>query len=381
MRIILVSSSLACGGAERAVVLLAEAFSKKGYKVSVVTLYGIETDFYKLPDGVDRLALDVAGESITVIHALWNNIYRIWVLRRKVREIDPDVVISFLDQTSILTLISLTKTSYPVLVSEQNNPCMSYIYSGRLWEKLRRLTYPNAAMVISTSKGVDDYFDWLPKTKKAVIYNPLAPINDDLNTTNLIKGADQNKKWIVAMGRLIYQKGFDILLSAFQKIANRHSNWQLLILGEGELRLELENLRENLGLTDRVLFPGSISNPFPILKKSKLFVLSSRFEGFGNVLIEAMACGLPVISTDCPSGPREIIRHEVDGILVPNENVEALAAAMERLMSDEQELQRLATHAPQVTERFSLEKATENWEAVIAEVLRKKHGQSANSSA
>ena len=372
MRLILVISSLTGGGAERAVVLLAEGFLKKGHNVSIVTLDRIETDFYKLPDGVHRLALNIAGNSPTPIHALWNNIYRLWVLRRTIRASQPNVVISFLHQTNILTLLALTETPHPVIVSEQNNPRMYYIYSGSVWNKLRRVTYPKAARVVSTSQGVDDYFDWLPSTKRAVIYNPLAAVKDDQSTINLLQGADPNKKWVVAMGRLIYQKGFDILLSAFQKIANKHLDWQLLILGEGELRSELENLRENLGLNHQVFFPGLLSNPFPLLRQSKLFVLSSRFEGFGNVLIEAMACGLPVISTDCPSGPREIICHEVDGLLVPNEDVSALAAAMDRLMSDETERKRLAARTPEVAERFSLEKVIGIWEELIAQVVKEK---------
>lgn len=372
MRVTLVISSFSCGGAERAVVLLAEGFFKKGHKVSVVTLERIETDFYKLPDGVPRLALNIARKSPTLIHALWNNIYRLWVLRRTIRASQPDVVISFLHQTNVLTLLALTKTSHPVIVSEQNNPRMYYIYFGSLWEKLRRVTYPKAARVVSTSQGVNEYFDWLPPTKRAVIYNPLAAVKDDQSTINLLQGADPDKKWVIAMGRLIYQKGFDILLSAFQQIANRHSDWQLLILGEGELRSELEVLRENLGLNHQVVLPGLLSNPFSLLKKSKLFVLSSRFEGFGNVLIEAMACGLPVVSTDCPSGPREIIRHEIDGLLVPNEDVSALAAAMDRLMSDEAERKLLAARAPEVAERFSLEKVIGIWEELIAQVVKEK---------
>ena len=243
---------------------------------------------------------------------------------------------------------------------------------GSLWKKLRRITYLQAARVVSASKGVDDYFDWLPKNKRAVIHNPLAAVEDDQSPLNIPLGANPKKKWVIAMGRLTYQKGFDLLLSAFQKIADRYPDWQLLILGEGELRLELENLKVNLGLTDQVLFLGVISNPFLLLKHSKLFVLSSRFEGFGNVLIEAMSCGLPVISTDCPSGPREIIRDGIDGILVPNEDVLALAAAMARLMSNERERERLAAHAPEGTERFFLEKIVGMWEALISEVIKEK---------
>ncbi|MBD1903544.1 glycosyltransferase family 4 protein [Trichocoleus sp. DQ-A3] len=367
MKITLVISSLSCGGAERVLALLAQGFFRKGYEVAVLTLSGIESDFYKLPDAVHRLALNIAENSPTPAHAIWNNLYRIWILREAIISTRPDVVISFLDKTNVLTLLALIKTSYPVIATEHCDP--SIISCGSLWEKLRRLTYPYTVRLVSVSQGVDSYFDWLPKTKRTVIYNPLAIGEDEQNSITLPKGADLGKKLVIAMGRLTYIKGFDILLSAFSKIADKHLDWQLLILGKGNLRIELENQRDSLGLTERVFFLGSMSNPFPILKLSKLFVMSSRTEGFGNVLIEAMACGLPVISTDCPSGPREIIRDGVNGILVQNGDVEALAVAMDRLMSDRGERKRLADRAADVTERFSLEKIMGMWEALISEVM------------
>jgi GalNAc-alpha-(1->4)-GalNAc-alpha-(1->3)-diNAcBac-PP-undecaprenol alpha-1,4-N-acetyl-D-galactosaminyltransferase len=362
----LVISSLSGGGAERSMVLLGEGFIKQGYKVSVVTISGQETDFYQLPDGVDRLALNIAKDSPTLIHSLTNNFYRLRVLNQAIRSLKPDIVISFLDINNILTLIALINTNLTILVSEQNNPRMHAI--GRFWEILRRLSYPLATKVVSSSQGVDDYFDWLPKKKRAVIYNPLAAVNDNQTQIDLIKGFDIQKKWIVAMGRLTYQKGFDILLRAFHKIAHKYPDWQLLILGEGELRSDLENEIENLDLTKRVILPGRIDNPFPLLRLSSLFVLSSRFEGFGNVLIEAMACGLPVISTDCPSGPKEIIREGIDGILVPNEDASSLATAMDGLISDQAKRQSLASHAPEGAERFSLEKTIKIWEKLFDEV-------------
>lgn len=370
MQITLIISSLSGGGAERVLVLLAEGFLKKGHQVAVVTLYGVEVDFYNLPNAVNRLALNVSKDSPTIIHGLWHNLHRLFRLRQAVKSTQPNVVISFLDTTNVLTLISLMGTKYPVFPTEHCEPNLNYC--GKVWDLLRRITYFRAAKVVSVSRGVDNYFNWLPKIKRAVIYNPLIKITDEPNATSLPKGANSEKKWVVAMGRLNYQKGFDLLLYAFKKIAAKFTDWQIIILGEGVCRTHLENLRESLGLTHQVLLPGQIKNPFPILKRSQLFVMSSRFEGFGNVLIEAMACGLPVISTDCPSGPREIISDGIDGILVANEDVSGLAAAMDNLMSNEALRKRLAAQAVKVTERFSLEKVTGIWENVINEVITKK---------
>lgn len=369
MRITLIIPSLTQGGAERVLVLLAEGFIKKGYQVSVITIYGKDIDFYKLPDEAYRLDLNISGISQNLINALWNNIRRLWILRQAIKSTHPDLAISFGDRTNILTMASLFNTSYPVIPTEHCDPVMNPC--GKVWEKLRHLFYPHAAKVVSVSQGINSYFDWLPKTKRAVIYNPFIPL-DRTEISIIPTGADSSKKWIIGMGRLTYQKGFDLLLTAFKKIASQHPDWQLLILGQGHLKNELEKLKEDLCLSNQVIFTGAITNPFPILSNSKLFVMASRFEGFPMAHGEALACGLPVICTDCPSGPREIIRDGIDGILVPNGDIPALAAAMDSLMSDDKERMRLATRAPEVTQRFSLEKILQTWEALFAEVIGKE---------
>ena len=273
-------------------------------------------------------------------------------------------------QMNIMTMLALFRTKYAVIATQHSSakmfPC------GQPWELLRHATYPQLQKVVSVSQGIDDEFSWLPKGKRAVIYNPFLPVQQTQVQIRL-KEVDFNKKWIVAMGRLINAKGFDLLLAAFEKIAARYPDWHLLILGEGELKLELENLRERLKLSDSVVFTGAISNPFPLLQRAKLFVLPSRTEGFPMALGEALACGLPVISTNCSSGIRELMRDGIDGILVPNQDVGALAAAMDRLMSDEAERNRLATRAPEVVERFSLDKVLDRWETLITEVLQNTH--------
>ncbi|AFZ00159.1 glycosyltransferase family 4 protein [Calothrix sp. PCC 6303] len=368
-----ITPSLSSGGAERAIILLSEGFINKGYEVSLISISSDKSYFYNLPDKINVRALDIAKNSSTFIERIFNNIYRLWVVRKTVAEINPDIVISILDTTNILTLLALVNTKYPVFVSEQNNPDVA---TESIWKYLRRLTYPLANQVVSTSKGVDEYFYWLPKKQRAIIYNPLAiNIDTSCDNTNIfseIPGLDKNKKLIVAMGRLTEQKGFDILLDAFHKIAGIYPDWQLLILGEGELRLELESRRDYLGLNDKVVFPGRLHNPFPILKCADIFVLSSRYEGFGNVIIEAMACGLPVISTDCPSGPREIIRDGIDGILVENENISSLSTAIARLISDPQERQRLSKNASEGIERFELKKIVQSWEKLVDKTVDRK---------
>ena len=167
------------------------------------------------------------------------------------------------------------------------------------------------------------------------------------------------------MGRLAQQKGFDLLIEAFSRIANRHPQWSVKILGEGPARASLKRLIAEKGLSGRVVLAGWEPDPVSVLKQSDLFVLSSRFEGFPNALLEAMACGLPSISFDCPSGPAEIIRDTIDGLLVPAEDVEALASTMDRVLGDESLRQRLSAEAVHVVDRFSVEQYFANWDAVL----------------
>jgi GalNAc-alpha-(1->4)-GalNAc-alpha-(1->3)-diNAcBac-PP-undecaprenol alpha-1,4-N-acetyl-D-galactosaminyltransferase len=204
-----------------------------------------------------------------------------------------------------------------------------------------------------------------------VIPNPLATSALEISSKDS-PDLDSNKKWIAAMGRLIHLKGFDRLLAAFGKLAPKHPDWQLVIIGEGELRSDLQQLIERLGLKERVKLLGFVNNPIAVLKNSEFFVLSSRTEGFPYALLEAMSCGLPAIAIECTSGPREIIRDGTDGILVTDGDIEALAAAMDRLMSDATERRRLAARAPEVLERFALEKIIAQWETLFATIVKDK---------
>jgi glycosyltransferase involved in cell wall biosynthesis len=368
MNITLVISSLSCGGAERALVVLAEGFAEKGHQVTLITIAGKERDFYQLPPKVSRFALNIAGKSSNIMQALQNNLHRVLVLRKAILSTHPDVVISSLVATNILTILSLFKTHLPIIITEQNYTPQD---QRKKWYKIKKLFYKYANKLVSVSQELDQSFQWLDSSKKVVIYNPLVKIpEDDLLEETVLHnlGVDFHKHWITSMGRLTQQKGFDILIRAFSKIAHKHPDWQLLIIGEGELKSELLDLINQHNLSDRIVLVGRLNNPFPVLKKSEFFVMASRFEGFPLAHMEALACGLPVIATNCPAGPKEIIRHHVDGFLVPNEDIETLATTIEHLMFDSAERQRLASRAIEATQRFSLEKVLQNWEKLFEEV-------------
>jgi len=364
MRITLVISSLCLGGAEGVLTRLAGGLCARGHQVALLTLdNGSVPPFYALDPRIRHQPLGLAGTTTGPLDALAANLRRVRALRRVVLTSHggqrPDAVLSFMDTTNILAILALLGTSVPLAACERTDPRVYDI--GSAWGTLRRLTYPLAALVVAQTESVRRV---LPG-KSVALPNPVE------------LPADLGPGWIpppgrllMALGRLAPEKGFDTLLDAFARIAPAHPDWSLAILGEGPERGRLEEQREALGFADRVQLPGRLDAPGGALRRAELFVLSSRFEGFPNALCEALACGLPAVAFDCPSGPAEILRHEVDGLLVPPGDVGALAQALSRLMGDDGLRGRMAARAPEVLERFGLEKVLDMWEALLMRVVR-----------
>jgi glycosyltransferase involved in cell wall biosynthesis len=339
---------------------MANYWACKGWHITMLTLDdGSASPCYDLDSRVHHIPLDIAGDSINQVVGCLNNLRRIHRLRHTLHKISPDVVVSFVDKTNVITLLATLGMKLRVIVSERSDPAVYRI--GRVWEQLRWLTYMFADGIVVQNTGALAYFQPRFHGRTTVIPNPVVkpPVGEHQVTRS------QHSHSVIAMGRLSQEKRFDLLLLAFAQLKERHPNWNLTILGEGPLRQVLESLRDQLGLTSRVFLLGYVRNTYYHLEKADLFVMCSRFEGFPNALCEAMACGLPVISTDCPSGPREIIRGGENGLLVQPEDVNVLALAMDSLMSDEKERKRLGSRAVEVIERFSLEKIMRMWEEVL----------------
>jgi glycosyltransferase involved in cell wall biosynthesis len=364
-RLTLVIASLGRGGAERTMSLLAGAWVEQGREVTLITLAREDVPAYPLHPGVELRQLQLRGAPPrNFIDSVRRNLRIVAALRRAIRESSPDLVLSFLDISNILTLLATRRLPFPVVVSERIHPAFYRI--GRVWEMLRRVIYPRADALVCMAAPPLRWFQRKIKVKGYVIPNPIEPLPA---FTPERSEKEKAFRWIVGMGRLDQQKGFDLLLRAFAEVAANHPQWRLKILGDGPLKEQLAAQALALGLSDRVEFAGALSDPFSVLRVADLFVFSSRYEGFGNALCEAMACGLASISFDCPSGPADIIRHDVDGLLVSPENVPELAAAMARLMGDPQERSRLASRAPEVVSRFSLERILGLWDEVFAHAM------------
>jgi glycosyltransferase involved in cell wall biosynthesis len=363
MKLVLVTPSLGCGGAERILTNMANYWADRGEDVTVLSLAEkFERPFYKLHDNVQRESLGLAKDSADLFAALRNNAKIVAVLRSRIRSLRPDAVISFIERTNVRTLLAARGLKVPVVVAEMMDPTAYPLEP--VWRGLRALTYRTARRVVVQTPRAKEFFPPRLHPRISVIPNPVP-------SCSIAASQFARKAQAVAVGRLEYQKGFDLLLRAFARVSARHPQWRLVILGEGSRRSELERLRDRLGLRGRVEMPGRVKEPQEVLTQSSLFVLPSRYEGSPMALSEAMACGLAVIAADCRSGPREVIRDGVDGKLVPSEDMTALADAMDELMGDEAARYRLSSRAPEVVERFGVEKVMGLWDALLLQIVKR----------
>ncbi|MFO7250101.1 MAG: glycosyltransferase family 4 protein [Actinomycetes bacterium] len=225
--------------------------------------------------------------------------------------------------------------------------------------------YPRAdAVVVLTNTDREEYRKALPGTR----------IERIPNSTVLTgrRPCDPNSKIVIAAGRLYKQKGFDLLIPAFAQVVAAHPDWRLRIFGTGPRRQRLQEMIEELGLTEHVRLMGRSDTFAEELAKASLFVLSSRFEGLPMVMIEAMGHGLPVVSFDCPTGPADVITHEKDGLLVPPRDVDALARAMIRAIEDVDLRKRLGAAARETVRAYTPEVVMPQWESLFADLLATK---------
>ena len=356
LRITLFSPALSAGGAERVLSLLANALAAEGHGITLITLADRATDFFPIDPAIQRVGLAAQSMSGGLLDALRNNIGRIRQLRSALRGSNPEVLIAFCDQANVLALLASRGLPCRVIVSERTDPSRHVI--GRLWSGLRRFVYPWADTVVVQTEAVAAWLRReIPRAHIAVIPNPVLPPS----VTKPTNSPESEPPVIIGMGRLSQEKGFDRLLAAFAAVSTAFPNWRLHLLGDGPLRAALQTEAERLGIAARVSFLGNITEPAGHLAAADLFVLPSRYEGFPNALLEAMAAGLPVLAFDCPSGPAAIIRPGVDGVLIQADDVPVLQEQMARLMADTGERQRLGRAAVEVLDRFGMPALLQQW--------------------
>jgi GalNAc-alpha-(1->4)-GalNAc-alpha-(1->3)-diNAcBac-PP-undecaprenol alpha-1,4-N-acetyl-D-galactosaminyltransferase len=300
------------------------------------------------------------SHSASTVHALWANVARVRALRRAVSAIDPDAVLSFMTSMNVLALFACAGLRARVLVSERIDPQSHR--EGWLWRGLRKFAYRHADAVVVQTDAAAQWFRARLGNRSAVIVvpNPVAVAVDSYPSEIQI-----SRPFILAAGRLVHQKGFDILIRAFALVADECSGLRLAIAGDGPQARALRDLVAELRLDDRVIFLGTVSGLRGLMREADAFVLSSRYEGFPNVLLEALASRVPVVATDCPGGPREILQDGEFGLLVPREDPNALAGALRRVATDLSLRGRLAALAPLATAKYAVDRVVARWEELL----------------
>ena len=353
---------LGAGGSEHIVSLLCNHFAALGWTVRLIVFEDEATPaYYSHHPAVRIVRLGLKSRRRPTPAAAMTMFKRRQRLQAALEEAAPDLVISFLTRTNILSVLSARRIGVPVIVSERNNPELQTV--GSVWSRLRQWTYPQSAGLVTMTQGAMDHFARTMAVRGWVIPNPAPPPAAAMPRIS-------DGRTIGAVGRLVPQKGFDRLIDAFARVATDIPEWRLVIWGEGPDRAALEAQRDRLGLSGRVTLPGITRQPGEWIAQSDMFVLSSRFEGWGIVVGEAMAGGLPVISFDCPWGPAEMIEQGRSGILVRNGDVPALGDAMAALCRDPDRRQALSNAAKARMTLFDMDHILASWRSVIFEVLK-----------
>jgi GalNAc-alpha-(1->4)-GalNAc-alpha-(1->3)-diNAcBac-PP-undecaprenol alpha-1,4-N-acetyl-D-galactosaminyltransferase len=280
-------------------------------------------------------------------------------LRRTIRDIEPDAVLSFLTQTNIITVLATRGLGTHTVISERNDPRLQR-HRPRV-EYLRRIVYRWADLVTANSKGALVALEaFVPRHKLAFLPNPVV-------ATSVGNAVALPARTVITVGRLVEQKGFDVLLTAWSKASTTLPGWRLAIVGDGPLEAELKVLASRLGIEDSVDWLGYVKDPFPLLRGADFFVLTSRFEGTPNALLEAMACGLPAVVSNSSPGPTELIGfgEGAAGLIVPVEDADSTAEAIIRLARDQTLRRRLAFAARERVRTYDADHVVEVWLQVL----------------
>ena len=355
-------TEFASGGVQRMNLNLAPAFIRAGYKVIFVVHEATGALANKVPPEVETVSLD-APRARNAIQPL----------ARFLRERRPDILVASLGQPNLIALAANRLAGRPskVVVSQRNH-LSSQARAMENWQYkvlpfLYRRFLKHADGIIAVSEGLADDLvavTGLPRQRITVIYNPAVPDDIAERAAETVRHPwfDAGLPVAIAIGRLVEVKDYPTMIAAVAKVPTAH----LMILGEGPLRSSLQAQVDALGIGGRVDFLGFRENPFAYLSRASAFILSSRHEGFGNVIAEALACGTPVVTTDCESGPAEIVDGGRFGRLVPVGDVEAMAAALQAALDEPADREALKARG----QSFSIARAADAYLSLFDRLLR-----------
>lgn len=362
MNILFNMGSLKKGGAERVASNLCN-FLVKDNDISIMTSIK-ENSYYKLNNNINLYNLD---ENRPEKNFLKKNIKRLKKMNLLVKKIKPDIIISFLPEPSYRILfLKIFNPNIKVIVSVRNDPKVEY--SSIKNRMIMKLLYPLADGFVFQTQEAKEYFSKKIQDKSVIIPNP---INEEFICEPY---TGKREKIIVTVGRLEEQKNHKMLIEAFSKLPEEFKEYKLIIYGEGSLRNKLEEQINELNLKDRVLLPGQVDNVKEKIYKASLFVLSSKYEGMPNALMEAMALGIPCVATDCPcGGPRFLIKNKENGYLIAINDTENLYKKMKEVLETDQTV--ISKNASKITIGLNPKKINENWREYIEKIYTKNKGE------
>lgn len=370
MKITFLLASLGSGGAERVVSLLANKMVESGHQVEIICLKF--NDIYYQTDSRVKVTLAMQETKNRLTELFW--------LRKYLKKQKPDVVIPFTEGVYCFTILSLLGTDIPVIASERLDPAA--MSSTR--KLLKSLLLPYADWLVVQTQSIKEYFPKSIQKKTSIIYNPVVTevfksldglqvqganaANSVQSSNTPIEGMGQEKlNRIISVGRLYPQKNQAMMIRAFAKVADEFPDWQLVIYGEGPLRAELEFLVSSFKLQDRVLLPGRTEHVIEELRKSKIFCMSSDFEGMSNSMIEAICVGLPIILTKV-SGTEELIKNGENGLLVEIGDESYMGDCMSKLMSSSVHREDMTIRNKKLAGQFDIDYIVNQWMELINKV-------------
>ena len=365
------------GGVERVLTLKANYFAEHfGYDITIILTERKDKPlFYPLSDRIKVINLDINFEELwtcSFVKKVFVYLSKQRIFKKRLTaelmRIRPDITVSLLrrdvnfindikDGSKKIGELHVNRANYRNFEEGDANFIKNLFAKFWMRSLVSHLKQLDKFIVLTE----EDKASWTELSNVEVIPDPLA--------FDIAEVSPMKAKRVIAVGRYVYQKGFDLLLQAWAKIEKHFPDWELAIYGMGD-RSPYENLARQLGVDmNRCHLNGSTQNIRKEYLESSLFVFSSRFEGFGMVLIEAMACGLPVVSFDCPCGPKDIVSHDEDGLLVPSGDIDKLANAMSQLMDSYELRHQMAKNAICNVRRFQIDEIADRWQLLFEDVL------------
>lgn len=373
IKILFIIPALGNGGAERTAQLLLNNINRKKFKVYLVVFKDFDKNSYLILEDIPVIVIKKRNR--------WDFFKLVLKISSLLKEIKPDIVVGFIDYANIISVLARKISGWngKIVLTEHSNPQITLPH--KKFQKLKKwfikIIYSSSDFTVTVSKGMkksmENYLG-LNGDKIKVIYNSI-----DINSIKKMTKEIPSHSWfkekkfpiLISIGRLTKQKAYIDLLRAFTTV-KKNILCKLIIIGVGEDLENLRNLSKRLEISEDVDFIGFQKNPFAFISYSDVFILSSHWETFGIVLIEAMACGIPVISTRCPYGPEEIIIDRVNGLLVPVGNIKIMSEAISRLLDDRELRDYLAEGGMKRAKDFGVEKMVKEYEKCFSEVFPKQ---------